>query len=78
MENSRMYNEMAILKLVQSMTKLILNPPEIYKEQIFAHFKAKGEAMYKRIKNWMDLSNEYNQKSGDKEESSKCLKIDIH
>ena len=65
-----MYNEMAILKLVQSMTKLISNPPEIFKEQICTHFKAKGEAMYKRIKYWMDLSNEFNQGVGEKDEAS--------
>lgn len=37
-ENSRMYNEMVILKLVQSMTKLIFNPPAIFKEHIAEHF----------------------------------------
>ncbi|XP_055623430.1 (E3-independent) E2 ubiquitin-conjugating enzyme [Toxorhynchites rutilus septentrionalis] len=59
-ENSRMYNEMVLLKLVQSMTKLITNPPEVFGEQILAHFRACGEGLYQRIKYWMDLSNDAN------------------
>lgn len=62
-ENSRMYNEMVLLKLVQSMTKLINNPPEIFSEQILAHFSVRGDGMYRRIKSWMDLSNEVNRKT---------------
>lgn len=38
-ENSRMYNEMAVLKLVQSLTKLILQPPPVFKEEILQHFR---------------------------------------
>lgn len=52
---------MVLLKLVQSMTKLINNPPEIFREQILMHFKTCGEAMYRRINSWMDLSNAANQ-----------------
>ncbi|XP_058812642.1 (E3-independent) E2 ubiquitin-conjugating enzyme [Topomyia yanbarensis] len=59
-ENSRMYNEMVLLKLVQSMSKLIVNPPEIFSEQILAHFRERGRKMFLRIKSWMDLSNEAN------------------
>lgn len=59
-ENSRMYNEMVLLKLVQSMTKLIGNSPEIFRDRILMHFRARGNAMYQRIKSWMDLSNEAN------------------
>lgn len=58
-----MYNEMVLLKLVQSMTKLICNPPEIFSEQILAHFSARGQGMYERIKCWMDASNEANRKA---------------
>uniref|UniRef100_A0A336MDJ5 CSON000051 protein n=1 Tax=Culicoides sonorensis TaxID=179676 RepID=A0A336MDJ5_CULSO len=56
-ENSRMYNEMVILKLVQSMTKLISSPPPVFREQILKHFSEKGEMMYQRIKSYMDLSD---------------------
>lgn len=55
-ENSRMYNEMVVLKLVQSMTKLIMSPPEVFKDQIHEHFRKSGEKFYKRIKSWMELS----------------------
>lgn len=37
-ENSRMYNEMVVLKLVQAVTKLIIHPPAIFKQEIMAHF----------------------------------------
>jgi ubiquitin-conjugating enzyme E2 O len=56
MENSRMYNEMVVLKLVQSMTKLISSPPEVFKDQIHEHFRKNGEKFYNRIKSWMELS----------------------
>lgn len=55
-ENSRMYNEMVVLKLVQSMTKLISSPPEVFKDQIHEHFRKNGEKFYQRIKSWMELS----------------------
>ncbi|CAN8002282.1 unnamed protein product [Ixodes hexagonus] len=38
-ENSRMYNEMVVLKLVQAMGKMIQNPPEVFKEEIEQHFR---------------------------------------
>uniref|UniRef100_A0A182JWR4 UBC core domain-containing protein n=1 Tax=Anopheles christyi TaxID=43041 RepID=A0A182JWR4_9DIPT len=61
-ENSRMYNEMVLLKMVQSMTKLMSNPPEVFREQILTHFHACGKRMYNRLKNWMELSNDYNRR----------------
>lgn len=59
-ENSRMYNEMVVLKLLQSMSKLISSPPEIFREQILQHFTERGEDMFKRINIWMELSNKHN------------------
>lgn len=56
MENSRMYNEMVVLKLVQSMTKMISSPPEIFINQIHEHFVECGERFYQRIKSWMEMS----------------------
>lgn len=55
-ENSRMYNEMVVLKLVESMTKVIANPPEVFRDEIIKHFRDRGEKMCNRIKNWMDMS----------------------
>ena len=38
-ENSRMYNEMVVLKLVQAMTTLAMNPPEAFKNEVMDHLK---------------------------------------
>lgn len=51
-----MYNEMVILKLVQSMAKQMASPPEIFRDQVLKHFQDRGEAIYERIKGYMDLS----------------------
>ena len=51
-----MYNEMVVLKLVQSMTKLISSPPEVFGDIIHAHFRRNGDKFYNRIKSWMELS----------------------
>lgn len=53
-KKSRMYNEVALLKLLQSMIKLIGNSPEIFREQILEHFRVRGNPMYQRIKNWIN------------------------
>lgn len=57
-----MYNEMVVLKLIQSMTKLINLPSSIFHDHILKHFAECGEAMHTRIKGWLDISNEYNEK----------------
>ncbi|XP_053675285.1 (E3-independent) E2 ubiquitin-conjugating enzyme [Anopheles nili] len=63
-ENSRMYNEMVLLKLVQSMTKLVSNPPEVFREEILSHFHACGERMHNRLKTWMEMSSNCNRDAG--------------
>uniref|UniRef100_A0A182N6M8 UBC core domain-containing protein n=1 Tax=Anopheles dirus TaxID=7168 RepID=A0A182N6M8_9DIPT len=70
-ENSRMYNEMVLLKLVQSMTKLMSNPPEVFREQILAHFHTCGQQMYRRLRVWMELSSDYNRQSSVSEQNEK-------
>ena len=47
-ENSRTYNEMAVLKLVQSMTRLVLNPPEVFAPEIKAYCKAHAGCLIDR------------------------------
>ena len=42
-ENSRMYNEMALVKTVQAMTKTIINPPELFAKEVKEHMTSKGE-----------------------------------
>lgn len=51
-----MYNEMVVLKLVESMTKIVTNPPEVFRDEIINHFRERGVSMCTRIKNWMDMS----------------------
>ena len=41
-ENSRMYSEMVLLKLVQSMERLINKPPEGLQNEILQHFAHHG------------------------------------
>ncbi|XP_060521601.1 (E3-independent) E2 ubiquitin-conjugating enzyme UBE2O [Cylas formicarius] len=48
-ENSRTYNELVILKLVQSMTELLSNPPELFKKEILNHFAQNGEKLCQRL-----------------------------
>lgn len=56
-ENSRTYNELVILKLVQSMTAMLLSPPEVFKQEVCAHFSEKGIKMYERLKMWCSDGN---------------------
>lgn len=60
-----MYNEMVVLKLVQSMTKLICSPPEVFSDIIHDHFRENGDKFYTRIKSWMKLSEEVTQSDDD-------------
>ena len=41
-ENSRLYNEMVLLKLVQSMERLLRNPPAGLENEILKHFAHHG------------------------------------
>ena len=43
LENSRMYNEMVVLKVVQSMTRLTMNPPEAFKDEVNQHLKENAQ-----------------------------------
>lgn len=59
-ENSRMYNEMVVLKLVQAQTKLLHHPPSVFKEAIICHFKNHAEKLLKRLEMWMEISEQHN------------------
>lgn len=48
-ENSRTYNELVILKLVQSLREMIICPPEVFKQEIIAHFLENGEKICDRL-----------------------------
>ncbi|XP_067005905.2 (E3-independent) E2 ubiquitin-conjugating enzyme UBE2O [Anabrus simplex] len=59
-ENSRMYNEMAVLKLVQAMTKLLLQPPPVFREEIVEHFRLNAHKLLDRLETWLEISERYN------------------
>ncbi|VVD04508.1 unnamed protein product [Leptidea sinapis] len=56
-ENSRMYNEMVLLKLVQSMTRMTQNPPEPFREEILQHLNATAAGLCRRLEGLVALSN---------------------
>ncbi|XP_052740128.1 (E3-independent) E2 ubiquitin-conjugating enzyme isoform X3 [Bicyclus anynana] len=56
-ENSRMYNEMVLLKLVQSMTKMTTNPPEPFREEILQHLRNSSADLCRRLEGLVALSN---------------------
>lgn len=51
-ENSRTYNELVILKLVQSMTEMLLSPPEVFKQIVYSHFALKGNQLCQRLQKY--------------------------
>ncbi|KAJ8730248.1 hypothetical protein PYW07_017286 [Mythimna separata] len=57
-ENSRMYNEMVLLKLVQSMTKMLMNPPEPFRAEILTHLRAASAPLCARLEGLVLLSGE--------------------
>ena len=57
-ENSRMYNEMAVLKMVQSMTKLLKAPHPPFQEEVRQHFKENGSKFKERLEAWKAVSEE--------------------
>ncbi|XP_025601768.2 (E3-independent) E2 ubiquitin-conjugating enzyme isoform X2 [Athalia rosae] len=59
-ENSRMYNEMVVLKLVQAQTKLLQHPPLVFKETIIQHFKRHAQKLLQRLDLWMEISEQHN------------------
>lgn len=57
-ENSQIYNERVVIKLLQSTMKLLEAPPEIFRERIVNHFKRRGAGMIERIGKWVELSKD--------------------
>ncbi|XP_052069646.1 (E3-independent) E2 ubiquitin-conjugating enzyme UBE2O-like [Mytilus californianus] len=51
-ENSKMYNEMAILKLVESLTNMIKNIPETFRTECVHHLMKFGPRMIQRFIYW--------------------------
>uniref|UniRef100_A0A8C7NR30 (E3-independent) E2 ubiquitin-conjugating enzyme n=1 Tax=Oncorhynchus mykiss TaxID=8022 RepID=A0A8C7NR30_ONCMY len=54
-ENSRCYNEMALIKMVQSMTQLLQTPIEVFQQEIRQHFTSNGWRLVHRLDAWLEL-----------------------
>ncbi|KAG1960364.1 (E3-independent) E2 ubiquitin-conjugating enzyme UBE2O-like [Pimephales promelas] len=54
-ENSRCYNEMALIKMVQSMTLLLQQPVEVFQQEICEHFACNGWRLVHRLESWLDM-----------------------
>ncbi|XP_068204113.1 (E3-independent) E2 ubiquitin-conjugating enzyme UBE2O isoform X3 [Palaemon carinicauda] len=59
-ENSRMYNEMVVLKLIQAMAKVIQSPPDIFRDEIIHHFQKKAFKLVQRLECWLEISENHN------------------
>ncbi|XP_012990829.2 (E3-independent) E2 ubiquitin-conjugating enzyme UBE2O isoform X2 [Esox lucius] len=54
-ENSRCYNEMALIKMVQSMTQLLQTPIQVFQQEIQQHFVSNGWRLVHRLEAWLEL-----------------------
>ena len=55
-----MYNELAILKMTQSLSLIAKNPLHVFKEEILEHLKSKSNSYITRLEAWLKLSNSEN------------------
>uniref|UniRef100_A0A669PW39 (E3-independent) E2 ubiquitin-conjugating enzyme n=1 Tax=Phasianus colchicus TaxID=9054 RepID=A0A669PW39_PHACC len=61
-ENSRCYNEMTLIRVVQSMMQLLRRPVEVFEHEIREHFRCNGWRLVSRIESWLE-TNELVEKS---------------
>lgn len=54
-ENSRCYNEMSLIRMVQSMTQLLKHPVEVFSQEIQEHFASNGWRLVHRLEAWLEL-----------------------
>ena len=55
-ENSRMYNEMAVLKLVTSMTRMVNNPAQPFASEMMEHMRVNAKKFMTRMALWRKIS----------------------
>lgn len=55
-ENSRLYNEMAVVKVVESMTRMISSPPEPFRDEIVCHVTSTSGPFISRLELWIKAS----------------------
>ena len=58
-ENSRMYNEMAVLKLVTSMTRMVNNPAQPFASEMMEHMRVNAKKFMTRMALWRKISQEH-------------------
>ncbi|KAJ8363569.1 hypothetical protein SKAU_G00124000 [Synaphobranchus kaupii] len=68
-ENSRCYNEMALIKMVQSMTQLLQQPVEVFQQEIREHFSSSGWRLVHRLEAWLELNESAERGPGGHRES---------
>ncbi|KAM4012335.1 (E3-independent) E2 ubiquitin-conjugating enzyme UBE2O-like [Anomaloglossus baeobatrachus] len=56
-ENSRCYNEMALIRVVQSMTLMLRRPVEVFQQEILEHFQSSGWRLAHRIETWLETNS---------------------
>lgn len=59
-ENSRLYNEMAVVKVVQSLTKMLTLPPATFRSEVLEHIRETGPLLTARLTHWIQRSEEFN------------------
>ncbi|XP_074870685.1 (E3-independent) E2 ubiquitin-conjugating enzyme [Carettochelys insculpta] len=55
-ENSRCYNEMALIRVVQSMMQMLRKPVEVFEHEIREHFRWNGWRLVYRIESWLETN----------------------
>ena len=59
-ENSRMYNEMVLLKLIQATSRMLQQPPDVFKEEILEHYNTHAMHLVGRLERWQQISEAHN------------------
>lgn len=77
LENSRLYNEMAVVKLVQSMNQMLANPPEAFASEIRDHIKITSGAFTSRLKEWIRISEDFTADPSDLKKEEAARKSDF-
>uniref|UniRef100_A0A8C4Q8D1 Ubiquitin conjugating enzyme E2 O n=1 Tax=Eptatretus burgeri TaxID=7764 RepID=A0A8C4Q8D1_EPTBU len=57
-ENSRCYNEMVLIKLLQSTALLIRDPHPVFRHEVMDHFRTRGWRLYHRLQGWLSLNQQ--------------------
>ena len=51
-----MYNELAILKMTQSLNAIAKKPVLVFKDEILQHFQATSDKFVRRLEAWLEMS----------------------